>query len=301
MLIISQILLALLPLLVVVMLILMPLLPSLLALLALLVPLLPSLLPLLPFLYLLISNIVVIYYLLNYFFFIFFFVSISADANRVPYDLPEAESEPVAGFITEYSTIYSSIILLSEYSNIIGLSYSSILVFSINAISLLLFLYFVCLIRSSMNRLKFDELMTSARLVILPIIFIFLLYLIIIANEKIKIAPIMLIISAILLALSKILILILALSPILMLVVLIPLNQYINVFILLFFFTCNIANFNGSNNKDNGIFDAANNNDNITSTNAANNGTNDGANDANISTTSTINTNNSANNINILI
>ena len=129
------------------------------------------------FLYLLISNIVVIYYLLNYFFFIFFFVSISADANRVPYDLPEAESEPVAGFITEYSTIYSSIILLSEYSNIIGLSYSSILVFSINPISLLLFLYFVCLIRSSMNRLKFDELMTSARLVILPIIFIFLLYL----------------------------------------------------------------------------------------------------------------------------
>ena len=141
---------------------------------------LASIMVILPFLYLLISNIVVIYYLLNYFFFIFFFVSISADANRVPYDLPEAESEPVAGFITEYSTIYSSIILLSEYSNIIGLSYSSILVFSINAISLLLFLYFVCLIRSSMNRLKFDELMTSARLVILPIIFIFLLYLIII-------------------------------------------------------------------------------------------------------------------------
>ena len=42
----------------------------------------------------------------NYFFFIFFFVSIPADSNRVPYDLPEAESEPVAGFITEYSTIY---------------------------------------------------------------------------------------------------------------------------------------------------------------------------------------------------
>ena len=113
--------------------------------------------------------------LFNYFFFIFFFVSIPADSNRVPYDLPEAESEPVAGFITEYSTIYFSIILLTEYANIIALTYLIILVFSIYPLPLVFILYFICLIRSTLNRLKFDELMISARLVILPIIFSFLL------------------------------------------------------------------------------------------------------------------------------
>jgi len=85
-----------------------------------------------------------------------------ADSNRVPYDLPEAESELIAGFITEYSTIYFSLILLTEYANIIALTYLIIFVFCIYPISLLFFLYFVCLIRSTLNRLKFDELMTSA-------------------------------------------------------------------------------------------------------------------------------------------
>ena len=117
---------------------------------------------------------------------IFFFVSISADSNRVPYDLPEAEPEPVAGFITEYSTIYSSLILLTEYANIIALTYLIILVFSICPIRLVFFLYLVCLIRSTLNRLKFDELMTSARLVILPIIFPFLIFLSIILFSSVK-------------------------------------------------------------------------------------------------------------------
>ena len=115
------------------------------------------------------------FYLVNYLFLFFFFISIPADSNRVPYDLPEAESEPVAGFITEYSTIYFSLILLTEYANIIALTYLIILVFSIYPLPLVFILYIICLIRSTLNRLKFDELMTSARLVILPIIFSLLL------------------------------------------------------------------------------------------------------------------------------
>ena len=39
------------------------------------------------------------------------------------HDLLEAELEPVAGPITEHSTIYSSSILLTEYANIIALTY----------------------------------------------------------------------------------------------------------------------------------------------------------------------------------
>ena len=54
-------------------------------------------------------------FLFNYFFLIFFFVSILADSNRVPYDLAECESELVAGFITEYSTIYFSLVCLFFY------------------------------------------------------------------------------------------------------------------------------------------------------------------------------------------
>merc|ERR1712154_619480 len=101
--------------------------------------------------------------LFNYFFLVFFFVSVLADSNRVPYDLPEAESELVAGFITEYSTIYFSLILLTEYANIIALTYLIIFIFSIYPLSLVFILYFICLIRSTLNRLKFDELMTKER------------------------------------------------------------------------------------------------------------------------------------------
>ena len=103
-----------------------------------------------------------ILFLVNYLFFILFFVSIPADSNRVPYDLPEAESELVAGFITEYSTIYFSLILLIEYGNIIALCYLIIFIFSIYPLPLIFILYLISLIRSTLNRLKFDELMTSA-------------------------------------------------------------------------------------------------------------------------------------------
>jgi NADH:ubiquinone oxidoreductase subunit H len=63
------------------------------------------------------------------------------------------------------------LILLTEYANIIGMSFWMIILFSVFPLSLLLVLYFVCLIRSTLNRLKFDELMTNAWIVLLPILF----------------------------------------------------------------------------------------------------------------------------------
>ncbi|MCP4986560.1 MAG: NADH-quinone oxidoreductase subunit H [Colwellia sp.] len=48
-----------------------------------------------------------------------YLLSILGHCNRVPFDLIEAESELIAGCFIEYSSIYFSIILLTEYANII--------------------------------------------------------------------------------------------------------------------------------------------------------------------------------------
>ena len=64
-----------------------------------------------------------IHILFNLVFLLFSFLSILGESNRVPLDLPDAESELVAGFITEYSSIYFTLILLTEYGSIITMSF----------------------------------------------------------------------------------------------------------------------------------------------------------------------------------
>ena len=54
--------------------------------------------------------------------FIVFFVSALAETNRSPFDLPEGESEIVAGFFVEYSSLSFGLFFLGEYANMILMS-----------------------------------------------------------------------------------------------------------------------------------------------------------------------------------
>lgn len=120
--------------------------------------------------------------------FLLFFISALAETNRTPFDLPEAESELVAGFMTEHSGMifvffflaeYSSIVLMSTFTAILFLGgYNLPLLFTnstfINlqsislAIKAVFFMFVFVWVRATLPRMRFDQLMVFCWTAMLP-------------------------------------------------------------------------------------------------------------------------------------
>ena len=117
--------------------------------------------------------------------FIIFMIAAVAETNRAPFDLPEAETELVSGFHTEYSAFRFSFYFLGEYISMIVVSLFASTLFlggtsgpgsseywGLGIVWLLvktiLFLFFYIWLRATLPRFRYDQLMGIAWKVLLP-------------------------------------------------------------------------------------------------------------------------------------
>ncbi|MFN8593598.1 MAG: NADH-quinone oxidoreductase subunit NuoH [Thermomicrobiales bacterium] len=125
--------------------------------------------------------------------FVIFFIAAVAETNRAPFDLPEAETELVSGFHTEYSAFRFSFYFLGEYINMIVVSLFAATMFlggvsgpgadrfwGLGILWLLLkvviFLFFYIWLRGTLPRFRYDQLMGIAWKVLLPLVLVNILF-----------------------------------------------------------------------------------------------------------------------------
>jgi NADH-quinone oxidoreductase subunit H len=131
--------------------------------------------------------------------FLIFFVAAFGETNRAPFDLPEAESELVAGYMTEYSSIKFLLYMLSEYVAMVSMSAALVTMFlggwrapwPITAfwagandgwvpliwfvIKIVLMLFVFVWVRATLPRLRYDQFMRLGWKALLPINLVWLL------------------------------------------------------------------------------------------------------------------------------
>jgi NADH-quinone oxidoreductase subunit H len=124
--------------------------------------------------------------------FLIYFVSVVGETNRAPFDLPEAESELVGGFHTEYSSLKFALFFLAEYINMVTVSALCATLFlggwrapapittvwgGANTgwwpvlwftIKILLLLFVFVWLRGTMPRLRYDQFMRFGWKVLIP-------------------------------------------------------------------------------------------------------------------------------------
>ena len=137
--------------------------------------------------------------------FVIFLIAAFAETNRLPFDLPEAESELIAGYHTEYSAMKFSLFFIAEYSNMVTASALLVTLFFggwdipftlwdnqapwswvktlLTGIAfagkVLFFLFFYMWIRWTLPRFRYDQLMSLGWRLLLPAA---LVYIVIIAG-----------------------------------------------------------------------------------------------------------------------
>jgi NADH-quinone oxidoreductase subunit H len=124
--------------------------------------------------------------------FVIFVIAAFGETNRAPFDLPEAESELVAGYMTEYSSIKFLLFMLSEYVAMLTMSAATVTLFlggwrapwpislwdGANAgwlpllwfmLKVILLLFVFVWVRATLPRLRYDQFMRFGWKVLLPL------------------------------------------------------------------------------------------------------------------------------------
>ena len=126
--------------------------------------------------------------------FFIFMIAAFAETNRLPFDLPEAESELITGYHTEYSAMKFSFFFIAEYANMLTASALMVTLFfggwdipfftwdnvppftvmktlvtmAAFIVKLLLFIFFFMWIRWTLPRFRYDQLMSLGWKTLLP-------------------------------------------------------------------------------------------------------------------------------------
>lgn len=118
--------------------------------------------------------------------FVMFFICAIAEINRTPFDLPEAETELVSGFCTEYSSMKYAMFFMAEYANMVTvcaltttlflggwngpLATSIPLLGPVYFVAKVYFLIFFCMwLRATVPRYRYDQLMHIGWKVFIPL------------------------------------------------------------------------------------------------------------------------------------
>ena len=133
--------------------------------------------------------------------FIIFFIGSIAETNRAPFDLAEAESELVSGFMTEHSAVIFVFFFLAEYASIVLIcilssllfvggyleffSFTTTLFYNVFILGLIsglnlglktsILVFIFIWVRASLPRARYDQLMLFCWVILLPIVIAFII------------------------------------------------------------------------------------------------------------------------------
>lgn len=133
---------------------------------------------------------------------IVFLISMLAETNRTPFDLPEAEAELVAGYNVEYSSMLFAFFFLGEYANMLFLSAIFVVLFLGGwdlgfglllthpfiaglcfGLKTMCFLFFFIWVRATLPRYRYDQLMDLGWKVFLPFTFSYFVFLLVFCHQ----------------------------------------------------------------------------------------------------------------------